>query len=117
MPRTAGTAPSSPASNLHRPMLELRHVTKRFPGLLGMTTGEILFDGAPIQRDLIAYKQRMGYVPEEPHLYPHLSGLEYLIMVGQLRGLPPKPTADRIDGLLCLFSLHGDRHAPIYSKG
>ena len=25
------------------------------------------FDGAPIQRDLIAYKQRMGYVPEEPH--------------------------------------------------
>ncbi len=24
----------------------------------------------------------MGYVPEEPHLYGHLSGLEYLVMVG-----------------------------------
>ena len=84
-----------------------------------MTSGEILFDGVPIQRDLIAYKQRMGYVPEEPHLYAHLSGLEYLVMVGQLRGLPEKPTAERIDGLLRLFSLHGDRHAPIssYSKG
>ena len=29
----------------------------------------------------------MGYVPEEPHLYAHLSGLEYLTMVAQLRGL------------------------------
>jgi ABC-2 type transport system ATP-binding protein len=61
----------------------------------------------------------MGYVPEEPHLYAHLSGLEYLIMVGQLRGLDEKRTAKCIDGLLRLFALHGDRHAPIsaYSKG
>ena len=36
-----------------------------------------------------------------------------------MRGLPAKPTAGRIDGLLRLLSLHGDRHAPIsaYSKG
>jgi ABC-2 type transport system ATP-binding protein len=61
----------------------------------------------------------MGYVPEEPHLYGHLSGLEYLVMVGQLRDLPTKETAARIDGLLRLFSLHGDRHTPLssYSKG
>ncbi|MGO9262008.1 MAG: ABC transporter ATP-binding protein [Bryobacteraceae bacterium] len=92
---------------------------KMITGLIEMTAGEILFDGAPIRRDLIAYKQRMGYVPEEPHLYPHLSGLEYLIMVGQLRNLPEKATAERIDGLLRLLSLHGDRHVPIssYSKG
>src|SRR5690348_6865805 len=91
---------------------------KMITGLIEMTSGKILFDGAPIQSDLIAYKQRMGYVPEEPHLYAHLSGLEYLVMVGQLRNLPPRPTAERIDGLLRLFSLHGDRHAPIsaYSK-
>jgi ABC-2 type transport system ATP-binding protein len=40
-------------------------------------------------------------------------------MVGQLRNLPPKSTADRIEGLLRLFSLRGDRHSPIsgYSKG
>src|SRR5882762_10049536 len=92
---------------------------KMITGLIEMTSGEILFDGQPIQHDFTAYKQRMGYVPEEPHLYAHLSGLEYLIMVGQLRGLKPKPTAERIDGLLRLFALHGDRHSPIsaYSKG
>lgn len=92
---------------------------KMITGLLEATSGKILFDGEPIGRDPIAFKQRMGYVPEEPHLYSHLSGLEYLVMVGQLRDLPAKPAADRIDGLLRLLSLHGDRHAPIsaYSKG
>ena len=62
----------------------------------------------------------MGYVPEEPHLYAHLSGLEYLVMVGQLRGLPAKPTADRIDGLLRLLrpARRPARHpSPSYSKG
>jgi ABC-2 type transport system ATP-binding protein len=92
---------------------------KMITGLIETTSGEILFDGQRIRGDPIAFKQRMGYVPEEPHLYPHLSGLEYLIMVGQLRSLPAKPAADRIDGLLRLLSLHGDRFAPLssYSKG
>src|ERR1700710_2918818 len=92
---------------------------KMITGLMEATSGEILFHGQRIQRDLIAWKQRMGYVPEEPHLYTHLSGLEYLVMVGQLRGLSAAPTARKIEALLRLFSLHGDRHAPIsaYSKG
>jgi ABC-2 type transport system ATP-binding protein len=40
-------------------------------------------------------------------------------MVGQLRALEAKHTAERVDRLLRLFALHGDRHAPIsaYSKG
>jgi ABC-2 type transport system ATP-binding protein len=92
---------------------------KMITGLLESTSGEILFEGEPIQRDWIAYKQRMGYVPEEPYLYSHLSGLEYLVMVGQLRGLETKRTAEKIEGLLRLFSLSSDRHAAIsnYSKG
>lgn len=92
---------------------------KMITGLIQMTSGEILFRGEPIQRDPIAYKGRMGYVPEEPHLYAHLTGLEYLTMVGQLRNLPPQRSAERIDGFLRLLQLHGDRHLPIssYSKG
>lgn len=88
-------------------------------GLIETTSGNILFDGRPIRSDLLGFKQRMGYVPEEPHLYTHLSGLEYLIMVGQLRDLPARPTAERIDALLRLLTLHSNRHAPIssYSKG
>jgi len=92
---------------------------KMITGLIEMTSGQILFDGHAIDEDLIAFKRRMGYVPEEPNLYNHLSGAEYLTMVGQLRDLPARETSQRIDGLLRLLSLYDDRHASIsgYSKG
>lgn len=61
---------------------------KVITGLLERTFCKILFQGKPIQGDLIAYKRRMGYVPEEPYLYNHLSGAEYLAMIAQLRNLP-----------------------------
>ena len=53
----------------------------------------------------MGFRQKLGYVPEEPHLYTHLSGMEYLVMVGQLRDLPAKAARERIDGLLRLFAL------------
>jgi ABC-2 type transport system ATP-binding protein len=92
---------------------------KMITGLIEPTEGEILFCGEPIQRDRIAYRQRLGYVPEEPQLYPHLTGAEYLEMVGQLRGLTARPLAQKIDGFMRLLALYGDRHVPIssYSKG
>lgn len=92
---------------------------KMITGLIEATSGEILFEGKTISRDPIAYKQRMGYVPEEPHLYTHLSGSEYLVMVSQLRGMEERVAGERIDGLLRIFGLHDDRYAPIsaYSKG
>jgi len=68
---------------------------KMIAGLLEPTVGEILFDGRPLREDVIGYKRRMGYVPEEPFLYNHLSGLEYLTMVAQLRGLSPRQSAER----------------------
>jgi len=92
---------------------------KMITGLIEMTSGHILFKGKPIQDDLIAYKRRMGYVPEEPYLYNHLSGVEYLTMVSQLRNLPERESSERIDGLLRMLALYDDRHASIsgYSKG
>jgi ABC-2 type transport system ATP-binding protein len=92
---------------------------KMVTGLIEPSAGHIFFEGKLIQADLIAYKRRMGYVPEEPHLYTHLSAAEYLTMVAQLRGLPARRAVERIDGMLHLFSLHQDRHASIsgYSKG
>ena len=92
---------------------------KMITGLIEMTSGRILFDGKSIHDDLIAYKRSMGYVPEEPYLYNHLSGVEYLVMISQLRDLPTRQSSERIDGLLRLLSLYDDRHASIsgYSKG
>jgi len=92
---------------------------KMITGLIAMTSGQIFFEGKPIGDDLLGYKRRMGYVPEEPYLYNHLSGAEYLTMVAELRNIPAREASHRIDGMLRLLSLYYDRHASIsgYSKG
>jgi ABC-2 type transport system ATP-binding protein len=92
---------------------------KMITGLIEPSAGEILFNGESIQRHRIAHRQRLGYVPEEPHVYPHLTGFEYLEMIGQLRSLPEHTLTAKIDGFLRLFSLYADRYVPIssYSKG
>jgi ABC-2 type transport system ATP-binding protein len=92
---------------------------KMITGLIEPSEGQILFRGEPIGKNRIAWRQRLGYVPEEPQLYPHLTGAEYLEMVGQLRGIPDDLLHEKVDGFLRLLGLHGDRHVPIssYSKG
>ena len=88
-------------------------------GLLQPTRGHIFFDGRNIKDHLIEYKKRLGYVPEEPHVYPYLSGREYLELVGRLRSVPQKLLDQKISDLLHLFNLDSDRHTLIssYSKG
>lgn len=92
---------------------------KMITGLIEPSDGSILFRGEPIDRNRILYRQRLGYVPEEPHLYPHLTGAEYLEMVGQLRGIPKPLLIEKVTGFLHLLSLYEDRYVPIssYSKG
>jgi ABC-2 type transport system ATP-binding protein len=88
-------------------------------GLIEPTRGEVRAGGANIQNDLVKYRERLGYVPEEPELYPFLSGWEYLELIGTLRGLPRAMLGERIDAMLALFSLYPARNAAIgsYSKG
>jgi ABC-2 type transport system ATP-binding protein len=92
---------------------------KMIMGLVEPSTGEILLDGADVRRDVIAYKRRLGYVPEEAHVYPALSGMEYLQLMGRLRELPESVVNEKATDLLQLFSLYLHRHAPLaaYSKG
>jgi ABC-2 type transport system ATP-binding protein len=92
---------------------------KMITGLIEPSEGEILLDGQPIDRNRIAHRQRLGYVPEEPHLYAHLTALEYLEMVSELRCLRRQAAMAKINELLRLLSLFPDRHVPLssYSKG
>lgn len=92
---------------------------KMLTGLLQPTRGVVRFDGCNIQDDLASYRKRLGYVPEEAHLYPYLTGWEYLELIGTLRGMAREDLWKKIDSLLQLFSLHPSRHTSIgsYSKG
>lgn len=88
-------------------------------GLLQPTRGEILFEGRPIGAGIHAFKKRLGYVPEQSEIYPHLTAYDFLTMVGRLRSLPERALKAKALDFLRIFDLDGDMHAPIsaYSKG
>lgn len=88
-------------------------------GLIQASAGTVRFDGRDVQEDLVAFRRRVGYVPEEPHLYSFLSGREYLQLTGRLRQLSERALNRKIDGLLELLAIGSaaDLSISAYSKG
>src|SRR6201996_1418157 len=88
-------------------------------GLIKPTKGHVLFCGRKIYDDLPAYRAQLGYVPEEAQVYTHLSGLEYLQLVGRLRGMDERLIETKARELLKLLSLEAAQYSALsdYSKG
>src|SRR5437773_10648109 len=88
-------------------------------GLLEPSSGSIALDGRTQDEDPIAYKRRIGYVPEEPYLYTHLTAAEYLTLVGRLRDMPQDALDRKVTELLKLFLLWDARYSTMtaFSKG
>jgi len=88
-------------------------------GLLEPSGGSVELDGVNVRSDMLRYKARLGYVPEEAQIYTWMSGAEYLTFCARLRGLPDAVTRRRIAALLDIFGLTLDRDATMsaYSKG
>ena len=92
---------------------------KIITGLLQPNEGRVLFRGNNIRDDLAGFRGVLGYVPEEAHLYTYLSAIEYLQLVGRLRGLRERLIQAKAVRLLQLLGLESWRYSPIsmYSKG
>ncbi len=92
---------------------------KIITGLLRPNDGRVLFEGTDIQNDLESFRALLGYVPEEAHLYTHLSSLEYLQLVGRLRGMKEAVIDEKAKRLLALLNLESWQYSTIssYSKG
>ena len=88
-------------------------------GLLEPSSGIVQYGGRNIRDELVAFRRELGYIPEEPYLYPFLSGTEYLQLIGRLRELPERLLSTKIEGFLNLFGLTGaaDQAIASYSKG
>ncbi len=92
---------------------------KIITGLLRPNDGRVIFEGEDIRNDLVSFRAVLGYVPEEAHLYTHLSGLEYLQLVGRLRGMRERLIESKAKKLLQLLNLESWQYSTIssYSKG
>jgi len=92
---------------------------KMLTGLVERTSGRILYEGVDIGKNLDDFKCRLGYVPEEAHVYPSMTAMEYLQLIGRLRGMRESLIEEKANALLELFGLRLRRHSPLaaYSKG
>jgi ABC-2 type transport system ATP-binding protein len=92
---------------------------KIITGLIRPTEGRVLYMGRDITDDMPGFRAALGYIPEEAHLYNYMSGMEYLQLVGRLRGMSEKIIRDKAHLLLRLLGLEEWRHSPmsVYSKG
>lgn len=92
---------------------------KIITGLIDASSGQVRFNGLDTADDPAGFRARLGYVPEEPHLYTHLTAPEYLRLVGRLRGQPPVALEAQITHVLELLDLKAASGAVMasFSKG
>ena len=66
-------------------------------GILAFDEGEIQVDGHSIKADPIACKQVMSYIPDNPDIYPFLTGIRYLNFVADMYRVPKAEREARIE--------------------
>ena len=65
-------------------------------GILSFDSGSIHVNGKDIAKDPIACKQEMAYIPDNPDLYEHLTGIQYLNFVADIYGVSASDRDERI---------------------
>mgnify|MGYP001634469649 FL=1 len=74
-------------------------------GILRPTEGQILCDGVEIGALGAAYREKLGYLPQEFGFYPEFTVQDYLEYMAALKGLPRAEATRQIDALLERVSL------------
>ena len=92
---------------------------KLITGLLKPTEGKVTVAGFDVATKTLEAKRIMGLVPDEPFVYPKLTGGEYLRFIGELYGVPLAVLKKRIPELLEMFELTfwGSELLESYSHG
>lgn len=64
------------------------------------TSGKVLIAGQDIERNPLAIRRKIGYLPENPPLYLNMTVREYLKFAARLKDIPARETRARIDKVL-----------------
>lgn len=60
---------------------------KAIAGILDFEEGDIEIDGVSIKKAPLVCKRKLAYIPDNPDLYEHLTGVQYLNFIGDLFGV------------------------------
>jgi ABC-2 type transport system ATP-binding protein len=80
---------------------------KMLLGLVPPTAGSLTVLGLDVQKDPVAVKRQVGYVPESPDIYEFLTGIEYLDFIADIYNVPPTEKQQRINEYLKALQLEG----------
>lgn len=88
-------------------------------GILGFEEGDIFVDGTSVREDPIACKQKLAYIPDDPDLYPFMTGIQYLNFIADIFKVPAATRKEKIKKYADSFELTPDLAQPIsaYSHG
>ncbi|MDF2610766.1 MAG: transporter related [Lachnospiraceae bacterium] len=53
-------------------------------GVLDFEEGDIYIDGVSLKKDPVGCKKKIAYIPDNPDLYEHLTGIQYLSFIGDI---------------------------------
>jgi len=90
---------------------------KMLTGIIAPSTGKITIGGFDIQSKPVEAKKLLGYIPDDPYVYPDLTGREFLHLVGELYGL--KGLEKKIKQLLPIYKIEQIIDGPFkdFSRG
>ena len=88
-------------------------------GYLGPTSGQVLVDGVSVTEDPERAKRSIGYLPEQPPLYPDMGVEEYLFFCARLKRVPRGERESQVDRVMEMAGVGGvaDRLIAHLSKG
>jgi len=66
-------------------------------GILTFDQGEILIDGHSIQEEPVLCKGKMAFIPDNPEIYPFLTGIQYLTLISDIYGVNNQDRQQRIE--------------------
>jgi len=81
---------------------------KSIVGINHITLGDILLNDISIQKNPVKYKKMISYVPDNPILYEHLTGIQYLNFVADMYDMTYKERETKIKEYAKKFELYDD---------
>lgn len=88
-------------------------------GYLPATKGRATVANYEVHENSMAVRQRIGYLPETPPLYPEMSVVGFLDFVAQIKGIPAGDRPQKVESAINRCNLAEKRHTLIrkLSKG
>ncbi len=78
---------------------------KAVVGVLSFEQGDIFVDGHSVKREPLACKQVMAFIPDNPDLYPQLTGIQYLNFIADIYGVGKAQRNELIKKYAATFEL------------